>query len=82
MAAAKRYGAERLRAFGSTACGDDRSDSDIDLLVTMQPGRDLLDVVAFGQELEALLHKKADIVSEEALSPYLRDQILREAVAI
>lgn len=71
-----------MRAFGSVVRNEDRTDSDIDLLVTMQPGRDLLDLIALGQELEELLHKKTDIMSEEELDPYLRDQILQEAVTI
>ncbi len=82
LAAATRYGAEHLRVFGSVIRHEERPDSDIDFLVTMQPGHDLLDLIALGQELEALLHKKTDIVSENALSPYLKDRILHEAVAI
>jgi predicted nucleotidyltransferase len=48
----------------------------------MQPGRDLLDLVALAQELEALLHQKTDVVSDAEISPYLKDRIHQEAVAI
>ena len=61
---------------------EDRPGSDIDILVKMQPGHDLFDMIAMSRELEELLHQKADVVSDEELSPYLRDRILREAVAI
>ena len=71
-----------MRAFGSVARNEDRSDSDIDLLVKMHPGYDLFDMIALARELETLLHQKTDIVSDEELSPYLRDRILQEAVAI
>jgi predicted nucleotidyltransferase len=82
MAIAARYGAGHLRAFGSVVRNEDRPDSDIDLLVTMQPGRDLLDLVALAQELEALLHQKTDVISDAEISPYLKDRIHQEAVAI
>lgn len=82
LAIAARYGAAQLRAFGSVVRNEDRPDSDIDLLVNMQPGRDLFDMVAMSRELEELLHQKTDILSDEELSPYLKERILREAVAI
>ena len=79
---AARHGAGQVRAFGSVVRNEDRPDSDIDFLVTMQPGRDLLDLVSMAQELETLLHQRTDVVSDALLSPYLKDQILQEAVAI
>lgn len=82
IAIATRYGAGHLRAFGSVVRNEDRADSDIDFLVTMQPGHDLLDIVALAQELEELLHQKTDVISDEEVSPYLKDRILKEAVAI
>ena len=82
LAIASKHGAEHLRAFGSVVRGEDRPGSDIDLLVTMQPGRDLLDLVGLAQELEELLHQKMDVVSDEEISPHLRARIHREAMAI
>ena len=82
LAIASKYGAGYLRAFGSVARNEDHSDSDIDLLVEMQPGHDLFDMIAMARELEALLQQKTDIVSDAELSPYLKDRILQEAVAI
>jgi len=55
---------------------------DIDLLVEMEPGRSLLDIVAIKQEVEDLLGKKVDVVTKAALSPYLRDEVLQEAVVL
>lgn len=82
LAIASRHGAGQLRAFGSVARNEDHSDSDIDILVKMQPGHDLFDMIALARELEALLQQKTDIVSDAELSPYLKDRILQEAVAI
>jgi predicted nucleotidyltransferase len=47
-----RHGARNVRLFGSVARGDERSESDLELLVDMEPERSLLDLVALGQELE------------------------------
>jgi predicted nucleotidyltransferase len=51
----------------------------VDLLVDFETGRDLLDVVALKQDLEALLGCRVDVVEEGGLSPYLRDRILEQA---
>lgn len=73
-----RGGSEKVRG-GSRARGDAGPESDLDLLVTMDPGRSLLDLVAIKQDLEDLLHYTVDVVTENGLSPYLRDGVLAEA---
>jgi hypothetical protein len=47
--------------------------------VSMEPGRSLLDLVAIKQDLEDLLHYPVDVVTENSLSPYIRDGVLAEA---
>lgn len=79
---ARAHGARKLRLFGSAARGDDRSDSDLDLLVEMEPGRSLVDHVALKQDLEELLGRDVDVVTEQSLHPRLRDRVLREAVSL
>jgi predicted nucleotidyltransferase len=76
---ADAYGARNLRVFGSVARGDDRANSDVDLLVDMDPERSLLDVVGLGQELEELLDRRVDVVTGASLHPALRDRILAES---
>ena len=76
---ARSHGAREVRIFGSRARTEATPDSDVDLLVSLEPGRDLLDLVAIKQDLEALLKRSIDVVEEEGLSPYLRDEILRQA---
>ena len=79
---AASHGAKNLKVFGSFARGEERPDSDIDLLVEMAPDRSLLDIIAIKNALEDITHRKVDVVTEKALSPYLRDKILQDAVSI
>jgi uncharacterized protein len=78
----RRHGGRNPRVFGSFARGEGRADSDLDLLVDLEPGRDLFDVIALKQELEDTLGRPVDVLTEPALSPYLRDRILAEATAL
>ncbi|WP_249011175.1 nucleotidyltransferase family protein [Conexibacter sp. DBS9H8] len=79
---ASEHGARNVRVFGSAARGDTGPASDVDLLVEMEPGRSMLDFVGLWQELEDLLGRKVDLVSEGGISPYLREKILSEAIAL
>ena len=79
---ARENGAYDVRLFGSVARGEDRPDSDLDLLVRMEDGRSLLDHVALKQDLEDLLGRDVDVVTEASLHPGLRDRVLREAVSL
>ncbi len=79
---AARHGASNVRVFGSVARGEAGPGSDLDLLVSLAPGRGLLDHVALWQDLEDLLHCKVDVVSEKALHWYIRERVLEEAAAL
>jgi uncharacterized protein len=79
---ASAHGARNVRVFGSTRRGDAKTSSDLDLLVDMAQGRSLFDLVALSDELEDALGIEVDVVTEGSLSPYLRDRILAEAVAL
>jgi uncharacterized protein len=79
---AARHGARNVRVFGSVARGDDKPESDLDLLVEMERGRSLLDLLALEQELEALLHRPVDVLTEESLAPSIRHRIAAEAQAL
>jgi len=79
---ARYNGAIRIRLFGSRATGAATDTSDIDLLVELEPGRDLFDLIAIKQDLEALVGHAVDVVEESGLSPYLRDRILAQALPL
>lgn len=76
---ARRHGVIRLRVFGSWARGEALRDSDLDLLVRLENGRDLLDLVGLKQDLEDLVGRAVDVVEEDGMSPYMKDSILRDA---
>lgn len=79
---AASHGARDVRVFGSVARGEAGPGSDVDLLVRLEPGHHLLDLVAIKQDLEDLLGCEVEVVTEAALSPYIRDQVLQEATAL
>jgi uncharacterized protein len=79
---AERHGGKRVRVFGSFARGDNRSNSDLDLLIDLEPGRSLLDLIAIKQDLEDLLARRVDVVTEQSISPYMRDAVIQEAIAL
>ena len=79
---AARHGARNLRVFGSVARGEADSESDLDLLVEMEPGRSLFDMGGLLMELQDVLGCKVDVVSENGLSPRIRTRVLGEAVPI
>ncbi|MFI5385396.1 MAG: nucleotidyltransferase family protein [Fimbriimonadales bacterium] len=76
---AARHGATNVRVFGSFARGEARQDSDLDLLVDMEPGRSLIDTIQLIQELGRLLGRKVDVLTEPALYWMVRRRILAEA---
>jgi predicted nucleotidyltransferase len=76
---ARSHGVSRVRVFGSHAAGRARRTSDVDLLITLQSDRDLLDLIDFKFDLQDLLGCEVDVVTENGLSPYLRRTILRTA---
>ena len=79
---AGRHGARNVRVFGSTVRGDEGPKSDVDFLVDLEPGRSLLDVIALEQDLEELLGRPVEVLTDGGLSPYLQERILTEAQAL
>jgi len=79
---AARYKAKEIGLFGSFARGEQRANSDIDLLVEFEEGADLFDLVGLANYLEEALQRKVDIVPKRALRAELREAVLREVVAV
>lgn len=76
---AAQHGARNVRVFGSVARGEAGEDSDIDLLIELEPNRSLLDHAALLVDLEDLLGHRVDVVTEKSVYWLLRRRILKEA---
>jgi uncharacterized protein len=76
---AAEHGAFNLRVFGSVARGEERPDSDVDLLVDLADDRGFSDYLALAEELERLLGRKVDLVLARSLSPHFRPYIEADA---
>jgi len=77
----EKYGARNIRVFGSIVRGDNRAESDVDLLVDMDQDRTLFDLAGFVADVQDLLDAKVDVVTPGGLR-YLRERVLSEAVPI
>jgi predicted nucleotidyltransferase len=82
LRAAERHGASNVRLFGSVARAESDEGSDVDILVEMESGRSLLDLIALEQELEQILGVDVDVLTTASLSPYMRAEVEREARAL
>lgn len=79
---ASQHGARNVRVFGSAARGEADGDSDIDFLVELEPDRTLFDLGALLMDLQDLLGRKVDVVTDDSIYWLLRRRILKEAVSL
>ncbi len=79
---AERYRAGEVRVFGSVARGDNKENSDLDLLIKPQPGCSLFDLGGLLEDLEELLGCRVDLVTDDGLKPRLRERVLKEAILL
>jgi len=76
------YKAEIVGLFGSYVRGQQKKESDLDVLVRFHEGATLFDFVGLGDFLEEKLSLRVDVVSERAIKPEVKERILKEVVAI
>jgi uncharacterized protein len=82
LAIAARHGARNVRVFGSVARGEADEKSDVDFLVEMEQGRSLLDMGGLLMDLQDLLGRKVDVVSERGIKARIRERVLKEAIPL
>jgi uncharacterized protein len=74
----KEKGAKEISIFGSYARNEETPDSDIDILMEIDPGKSLLEHIAMEQELSEMLNIKVDLHTKRSVSPYIIDEILKD----
>ncbi|KAF1086395.1 Nucleotidyltransferase domain protein [Sporotomaculum syntrophicum] len=76
----KLYGVVKASIFGSYARGEQNANIDIDILIQYSPKvkKSLLTRIKLRDELKEVLQKNVDVVTEKALSSYLRDKVIKE----
>lgn len=79
---AARRGARNIRIFGSVARGETRENSDVDLIVDIDPGRPAMDLLGLMVDLEDALGTPVHVVETSSPAPPLLDKVLAEAVAL
>lgn len=79
---AARHGASNIRVFGSVARNEALTDSDIDFLVDMEPGRSLFDMGGLLMDLQEVLGVSVDVVTEKSLRDRVRERVLKDAKAL
>lgn len=82
IALCRQNGVIKIGVFGSMARGEATEQSDLDLLVYFAQRKSLLAMVALERQIAAALGRKVDLLTEAALSPYLRDTIKSQMVVI
>ena len=82
LAIAKRRGLRDVRVFGSMARGDADDDSDVDLLVSLPPGISGLALGGLLMDVQDLLHRKVDVLTEGGLHPRIRERVLEESLPL
>ena len=79
---AEKHGAFNVRIFGSVARGEAGPDSDIDLLINAGPNTSSWFPAGLILDLENILGRRVQVITEKGLNPYIRDHVLREAVPL
>lgn len=80
--AGEQFGVRNIRVFGSVARGEAAEDSDLDLLIDLDPGHGYFDMTGFALEVERLLGVFTQVATVGGLRLRIRDRVLREAVAV
>jgi len=78
----KKNGVIKAGIFGSYARGEQKKNSDVDILIKYGKSKSLLDLVRLERELKELLKKKVDIITYNSINHLIKDRILSEEVKI
>jgi predicted nucleotidyltransferase len=77
-----RFKVKNIGVFGSYVRGEQRKRSDVDILVTFKGAVDFIQFIQLENHLSALLGLKVDVVTKDALKPYIGKHILEEVIYV
>jgi predicted nucleotidyltransferase len=78
----KNEGVKKISVFGSYVRGEEKGESDIDIIVEFSERKSLLELVRIERELSEFLGIKVDLLTEQSISPYLIESIRKEMEVI
>ena len=78
----RKHEVKRVALFGSYVRGEEKLESDIDIIVEFSERKSLLELVRIERELSEVLGIKVDLLTEKSISPYLFDSIKKEMKVI
>ena len=79
----RKFGAKRIRVFGSVARGEDNDRSDVDFLVELPRRYNFFaQRMPLTEELSLLLDRPVDVVPEHELNPHIRQRVIAEAIKL
>jgi predicted nucleotidyltransferase len=78
----EKFAVETIALFGSYSKGEQRKESDIDILVSFSRLIDLFEFVELENYLSEVLGSKVDLVMKDSLKPRIKDSVLKESVTI
>ena len=80
LSIAQKYGASEVKVFGSVIRGEEKEESDVDILVSLPKGYDMFKQrLPLAEELEIIIGKRVDLVIKQELNKYLKTSILSDA---
>ena len=79
---AARHGAFNIRVFGSVVRGEATPESDIDILVDTKPRTSSWFPAGLILDLQELLGRRVEVVTQKGLNPLIRDHVLKEAIPL
>lgn len=76
----KKYPVSYAGIFGSFARGDEKNDSDLDVMIRLKPQNSfsLFDLIGMEQELARKIGRKVDLATEKNIGPYIRNSVFRD----
>jgi predicted nucleotidyltransferase len=82
LSIAKENGIRKVSVFGSIIRGEDTIDSDVDFLVEIDDNCSLFNIIRFKQEVEDIVGRKVDVVTDQSVHWTLKEHIINEAVQL